>query len=76
MNRWRSLVLFNVFLVGLVLAVHLAVAPLEPGRGRGLAAIFLMVNGWLLVARAVSFWSLERHLPPRSASPDFPRGVG
>lgn len=66
-NRWRSLLPFNALLLGLVLALHLAGAPVPPERRAGLAAILLAANAWLLAARAVSFVSIERHLPRRAA---------
>ena len=65
-NRWRSLLPFNAILLGPVVVLHLTVAPLQPGRGVGLAAIFLVANGWLLVARAVSYGTFDRHLPRRA----------
>ena len=62
-NRWRSLLAFNA----LLLALHLAGASVAPERRAGLAAILLTANAWLLLARALSYWSLERHLPRHAA---------
>ncbi|MBD0268635.1 MAG: hypothetical protein ICV77_10120 [Cyanobacteria bacterium Co-bin8] len=72
-NRWRSLLPFNALLLSLVLALHFTVAPVAPSQWLGLGQLLLVVNAWLLVARLISYWSLERHLPPRE--PTDVRGV-
>ena len=63
LNRWRSLVLFNALLLALVLALHLLVTPVPPSRRAGLLGILALANGWLLLARLVSWRTVERHLP-------------
>lgn len=70
-NRWRSLLPFNALLVGLVVVLHLVAGPIPGERWPGLGLILLVVNGWLVLARLVSYLSLERHLPAHA-----PAGVG
>ncbi|MBE9159981.1 hypothetical protein IQ265_24610 [Nodosilinea sp. LEGE 06152] len=62
-NRWRSLLAFNALLLAGVLLLHLLVRPMAGAEWLGLWPLLLAINGWLLVARLVSYWSLERHLP-------------
>jgi hypothetical protein len=64
-NRWTSLVSFNALLLALVLGVHWFVKPIPEPRWPGLALLLLIVNAWQLLARLISYVSLERQLPPR-----------
>ena len=63
-NRWGSLVRFNGLLIALVLGLHFTIAPLPDDAWPGLGSILLIANGWMLLARTVSWFSLERRLPP------------
>jgi hypothetical protein len=67
-NRWRSLLPFNALLLGLVLGLHLLVTPIAPQRWLGLGLLLLLVNGWLMAARLISYLTIERHLPPSATS--------
>jgi hypothetical protein len=62
-NRWGSLLRFNGVLIALVLGLHFTIAPLPTDAWPGLGSILLIANGWMLLARTVSWFSLERHLP-------------
>ncbi|WOD38932.1 hypothetical protein [Nodosilinea sp. E11] len=62
-NRWRSLLAFNAIVLLGVLLLHLFIRPLSISAGLGLRPLLLAINGWLLVARLISYCSLERHLP-------------
>lgn len=62
-NRWRSLLAFNALLLLGVLLLHLFVRPLSVSTGLGLRPLLLVINGWLLVARLISYGSIERYLP-------------
>ncbi|MBE9109849.1 hypothetical protein IQ273_10545 [Nodosilinea sp. LEGE 07298] len=68
-NRWRSLLAFNALLLAGVILLHLLVSPLSVSEWLGLRPLLLAINGWLLVARLVSYWSLERHLPQQEPTP-------
>lgn len=68
-NRWRSLLAFNALLLVGVLMLHLLVRPMSMSEWLGLRPLLLVINGWLLVARLVSYWSLERHLPQQKPVP-------
>ncbi|WP_035984680.1 hypothetical protein [Leptolyngbya sp. KIOST-1] len=68
-NHWRSLLAFNALLLVGVILLHLLVRPMPLSQWLGLKPLLLVVNGWLLAARGVSYWSLERHLPPREPTP-------
>ena len=65
-NRWSSLLWFNLLLLGLVLPLHWFVAPIAPGRLAGFAVLLAFIVGWQLLARLVSYVSLERHLPAQA----------
>ncbi|MFQ4137286.1 hypothetical protein PGN35_013295 [Nodosilinea sp. PGN35] len=67
-NRWRSLLAFNALLLLGVLLLHLLVRPLSESTALGLRPLLLVINGWLLLARLISYWSIERHLPSRQPS--------
>lgn len=51
-------------LYGLTLLLHLTIAPADAGRIRGFALLLAFVTAWQLLARLVSYMTLERHLPP------------
>ena len=72
-NRWRSLLWLNALLIGMALALHLTIAPLPPERRGGLAILWLVINAWLLVARLISYRTMERHLPARDEIAGGPR---
>ena len=63
-NRWGSLLRFNGVLIALVLGLHFTIAPLPTDAWPGIGSILLIANGWMLLARTVSWFGLERHLPP------------
>lgn len=62
-NRWRSLLAFNALLLLGILLLHLLVKPLTGSVGLGLRPLLVVINAWLLLARLISYWSIERHLP-------------
>ncbi|MBD1914736.1 MULTISPECIES: hypothetical protein [Cyanophyceae] len=62
-NYWRSLLAFNALLMLGILLLHLLVKPLTVSVGLGLRPLLVVINAWLLVARLISYWSIERHLP-------------
>lgn len=62
-NRWRSFFVFNGGLLAFALLLHLLVQPVPAERLPGLAGLLLAPALWLLLARLVSYLSLERHLP-------------
>ena len=63
LNRWRSFLPFNTLLLALAVSVHVLVGPVPPQRWAGVAGLLALANGWLLLARWVSYHTLERHLP-------------
>ncbi len=62
-NRWRSLIPFNLLILGIIAVVHFAITPVPEGRVSGLVLIVAIANVWLLLAKLVSYVSIERHLP-------------
>jgi hypothetical protein len=62
-NRWRSLLAFNALLLLGIFLLHLFVRPLAGPMGLGLRPLLVVINAWLLLARLISYWSIERHLP-------------
>jgi hypothetical protein len=62
-NRWRSLIQFNMLLLAVVLVIHVVADPLPQAQRFNVAALIVLVNAWLLLARLVSYLSTERHLP-------------
>jgi hypothetical protein len=63
-NRVRSHLYFNALLLLGIVLLHWLVKPIPASQWSGLGWLLLVINGWLLVARLVSYLSLERHLPP------------
>jgi len=63
LNRWTSFLRFDALLLALLAIGHLLVRPIPAAGWKGIGGLLLLANAWLLLARAVSYWSLERHLP-------------
>ena len=62
-NRWTSFVRFNAVLL-LVLLLLVLVDPVAlRARWPTVALLLLAANAWLALARCVSWFSIERHLP-------------
>lgn len=62
-NRWGSLLRFDAVLLAAVLLLHLLDAPALAARWPVVVGLLLAANAWLLLARGVSWLSIERHLP-------------
>lgn len=60
LNRWPSLIAFNA----LLLVMSVGLLAMRPWVSlQGLAPIFVAVNLWLLVGKAICYSSMERYLP-------------
>ncbi len=64
-NRWSSVLRFNGILLALILGLHFTIAPLPDDAWGGLAVILALANGSHLLARLVSYFGIERHVPSR-----------
>ena len=63
MHRWSSFLWFNLLLTGTALVLHATVAPVPQSRLPGLLLLLLVINAWLLLARVISYLTIEHRLP-------------
>ena len=62
-NRWSSVLWFNLLLTGTAFVLHATVAPVPQSRLPGLLLLLLVINAWLLLARVISYLTIECRLP-------------
>lgn len=62
-NRWQSFVAFNAVLVGTLALFHVVVTPIPATELRTVVLLLAAANAWLLVARLVCWFSIERRIP-------------
>ena len=64
-NRWRSLLMFNTVFMAIIAPLLAIGEHVVMDNWKGIAGAVLIANGWLMAGRAVSYFSIERHLPKR-----------